>query len=570
MKAKILVIDDEEGMRFTFSKFLTAQNYQVETAKDYDEAIACISDSDFDVIFADIILSGKSGLDVLREIKKRNLKCPVIMITGYPNIDTASEAIRIGAFDYIPKPIEKNTLFHTVDVALQHKSVIDEKEKYRSNLEAIFRSVKDAIITVDKDLQVLEINEAAKSLCGLTRNVIGTKFDAISSKCDQKCIDLLSETITSKQSVEVHNLECHLKDRKEQIVSLTTSPLLNRHNEFTGAVLVISDETRLIDLERELSERQQFHKIIGKSEKMQEVYSLIELLTDVETTVLILGESGTGKELVAEALHYKGERSHNQMVKVNCSALSENLLESELFGHVKGSFTGAIKDKMGRFQLADGGTIFLDEIADISPKIQVKLLRVLQEKEFERVGDSASLKVDLRVVTATNQDLAEKVKNGEFREDLYYRLNVMKIELPPLRERLEDIPLLTDYFIKKFNQKFGKEITSISSDVEKIFMNYDWPGNIRELEHSLEHSFILCRQTTITADHLPSEFKSFAAEEMIYQNDGKVDDPEVILDALEKTAWNKTKAASLLGISRRSIYRKIKEYNICQENGNGQ
>ena len=566
MKAKILVIDDEEGIRFTFSKFLSARDYDVSTANGFDEAIACISDNDFDVIFADIILSGKSGLDILREIKKRNLKCPVIMITGYPNIDTASEAIRIGAFDYIPKPIDKNALFHLIDVALQHKSVIDENEKYRSNLEAIFRSVNEAIITVDKDLQVLEINEAAKTICGLTRNVIGTKFASISSKCDQKCIDLLSETITSKQSVEVNNLECRLKDRAEQIVSLTTSPLLNRHNEFTGAVLVISDETRLTDLERELDERQQFHKIIGKSKKMQEVYSLIELLTDVETTVLILGESGTGKELVAEALHYKGGRKHNQMVKVTCSALSEGLLESELFGHVKGSFTGAIKDKIGRFQLADGGTIFLDEIADISPKIQVDLLRVLQDKEFEPVGDSATLKVDVRVVAATNQNLAEKVKQDEFREDLYYRLNVMKIALPPLRDRLEDIPLLVEFFIKKFNQKFGKQIRSISSDVEKIFMNYDWPGNIRELEHSLEHSFILCRQATITVDHLPAELKSFTVNETGFYNNGKADNPEVIRDALEKTAWNKTKAASLLGISRRSIYRKIKEHNISQGN----
>ena len=566
MKSKILVIDDEEGIRFTFSKFLSARNYEVETAKDFDEAVACISETDFDVIFADIILSGKSGLDVLREIKKRNISCPVIMITGYPNIETASEAIRIGAFDYIPKPIEKNTLFHAIDVALQHKSVIDEKEKYRSNLEAIFRSVKDAIITVDKDLVLLEINKAAKTICGLNRSAIGKSFNALPSKCNQKCIDSLTETIASKQSVEINNLECQFNNRKEQIVSLTTSPLLDRHDKFSGAIMLIRDETRLTGLERELNERQQFHKIIGKSESMQEVYSLIELLTDVETTVLITGESGTGKELVAEALHYKGSRSNNQMVKVNCSALSENLLESELFGHVKGSFTGAIKDKAGRFQHADGGTIFLDEIADISPKIQVELLRVLQDKEFERVGDSNTLKVDVRVVAATNQGLAEKVKCGEFREDLYYRLNVMKIELPPLRERREDIPLLIDYFINKFNQKFGKNIVSVSSDVRKTFMIYSWPGNIRELEHALEHAFILCQNPTITIDHLPSEMKSIRLKRSTPYNDGKVDDPRVIIEALEKTAWNKTKAASMLGISRRSIYRKIKEYEITPNN----
>jgi PAS domain S-box-containing protein len=566
MRANILIIDDEEGIRFTFQKFLSAEDYEVATAKDFDEAMNHIARTNFDVIFADIILRGKTGIDVLREIKKRKLNCPVIMITGYPNIDTASEAVRYGAFDYIPKPIQKDTLFHAIDVALQHKAVIDEKERYRSNLEAIFRSVKDAIITVDRDLILLEINEAAQKTCGLSRDDIGKAFTSLSLHCRGKCMEVLTETVNSKKPVEINRIECQLTNRKEQVVSLSASPLLNPQGEFCGVVMVVKDETRLTDLERELKERQQFHRIIGKSKKMQEVYSLIELLTDVETTVLITGESGTGKELVAEALHYHGSRSRNSLVKVNCSALSENLLESELFGHVKGSFTGAIRDKVGRFQVADGGTIFLDEIADISPKIQVELLRVLQDKEFERVGDSTTLKVDVRVVVATNQDLSEKVRRGEFREDLYYRLNVMKIVLPPLRERREDIPLLVEHFLQKFNNKFGKNITGISSDVQEIFMNYTWPGNVRELEHSLEHAFILCRQSTITANHLPSELKlSFTTSGPPYSNNGNINNPQVILDALNKTGWNKTKAAALLGISRRSIYRKIKEFNIIQK-----
>jgi PAS domain S-box-containing protein len=564
MNARILIIDDEEGIRFTFKKFLSAEDYEVAAAQDFDEAMDCISKSNFDVIFADIILKGKTGIDVLREIKKRKLNCPVIMITGYPNIETASEAIRLGAFDYIPKPIQKDNLFHAIDVALQHKKVIDEREKYRSNLEAIFKSVKDAIITVNKDMVVLEINDAARNICGFTRNSIGKVFDSLHDGCKGKCLDVLVETVNTKQPTEINRIECQVKNRKDQVVVLTTSPLINSQGIFSGAVMVVKDETRLIDLERELNERQQFHRIIGKSEKMQEVYSLIELLSDVETTVLITGESGTGKELIAEALHYKGNRSPNSLVKVNCSALSENLLESELFGHVRGSFTGAIKDKVGRFQIADGGTIFLDEIADISPKIQIELLRVLEEKEFERVGDSTTIKVDVRVVAASNQDLSQKVKLGEFREDLYYRLNVMKVLLPPLRERREDIPLLLNYFLRKFNKKFDKEITAISTDVQKIFMEYLWPGNIRELEHSLEHAFILCRQTTITVDHLPPELQTFTASEFSSPNNGNVDDPQVILQALEKAAWNKTKAASLLGISRRSIYRKIKEHNITQ------
>ncbi len=565
MNARILIIDDEEGIRFTFKKFLSSENYEVATAKDFDEAIDFISSTEFDVIFADIILRGKTGMDVLREIKKRKLSCPVIMITGYPNIDTASEAVRLGAFDYIPKPIQKDSLFHAIDVALQHKAVIDEKEKYRSNLEAIFRSVKDAIITVDKNLVVLEINEAAKDICGFSRDSIGKVFSSLNDRCKGKCLEALVETVNTKQPTELNHIECQFNNRSEQIVALSTSPLLNNQGVFSGAVMVVKDETRLTGLEKELNERQQFHRIIGKSEKMQEVYSLIELLSDVETTVLITGESGTGKELVAEALHYKGNRSRNSLVKVNCSALSENLLESELFGHVRGSFTGAIKDKVGRFEVADGGTIFLDEIADISPKIQIELLRVLEEKEFERVGDSTSIKVDVRVVTASNQDLSLKVKLGEFREDLYYRLNVMKIMLPPLRERREDIPLLVDYFLQKFNKKFNKDITAVSTDVKQIFMEYPWHGNIRELEHSIEHAFILCRQSTIAIDHLPPELKTFSSNESSLPGEGDIDSPEAIIQALEKTAWNKTKAASLLGISRRSIYRKIKEFNISEK-----
>jgi PAS domain S-box-containing protein len=564
MSARILIIDDEEGIRFTFNKFLSAENYEVSAVKDFDEAMDALSKGTFDVVFADIILKGKTGIDVLREIKKRRLNCPVIMITGYPNIDTASEAVRLGAFDYLPKPIQKDSLFHAIDVALQHKAVIDEREKYRTNLEAIFRSVKDAIITVDKDMVVLEINEAARKICGFNRDSLGKVFGSLDDRCNGKCRAALVETVDTGNPSELSHIECRAKKCGEQVVALTTSPLLDSQGLFSGAVMVVKDETRLTDLERELHERQQFHRIVGKSKKMQEVYALIELLSDVETTVLINGESGTGKELVAEALHYKGNRSSNAMVKVNCSALSENLLESELFGHVRGSFTGAIKDKIGRFQTADGGTIFLDEIADISPKIQVELLRVLEEKEFERVGDSTTIKVDVRVVAASNQDLSDKVRAGEFREDLYYRLNVMKVILPPLRDRRDDIPLLVDYFIKKFNGKFGKRIASVSADVEKIFMEYPWPGNVRELEHALEHAFILCRQSMITIDHIPPELQSLQGKEASVSGNGDIDDPQVIRDALDRAAWNKTKAASLLGISRRSIYRKIKEYSITR------
>ena len=307
---------------------------------------------------------------------------------------------------------------------------------------------------------------------------------------------------------------------------------------------------------------------------MQDIYRLLEDLANLETTVLITGESGTGKELVARALHYSGQRAFRPFVTVNCSALAESLLESELFGHVKGAFTGAIKDKQGRFQAANGGTILLDEIGDISPLIQLKLLRVLQEKVFERVGESVPQKVDVRVIACTNKDLKEKVKRGEFRQDLYYRLKVVEVSLPPLRERLEDLPLLVNHFCHSFNERFKKNIEGISSEVLSRFMNYSWPGNVRELEHVMEHAFVLCRGPVITLDHLPLEIRDDGVTGGAEKNvkipvqETQPQEPngsQQILNALNKAHWNKTKAARLLGISRRTIYRKIDLYQLISE-----
>jgi len=562
--SRILVVDDEESIRFTFESFLTDEGYEVVTAKDYHEAVQKISETGFDLIFADIILGGKTGIDLLRKLKKEKNTCPVVMITGYPNIDTASDAVRLGAFDYISKPVRPDTLLHTTTMALQHKALHDENEQIRSNLEAIFRSVKDAIITVDKDLTLLEVNKAARDICGISRENIGKPFEASRMHCKGKCLDLLEKTISSKKSVELYRTECKTGKDGQQVVTITATPLQDRSGLFSGSVLVIRDETRLNTLERDLRERHDFHNIIGQNTKMQEIYSLIEDLSHVQTTVLITGESGTGKELVAEAIHYTGDRSSNPLVKVNCSALSENLLESELFGHVKGAFTSADRDTIGRFQKAQGGTIFLDEIGDISHRMQLRLLRVLQEKVLERVGDSTALKVDVRVIAATNRDLSRKVKEGDFREDLYYRLKVVEVSLPPLRERKDDIPLMVNHFLKKLNKKFNKQIKAVSEDVLNIFMNYDWPGNVRELEHALEHAAIICRQDTITADHLPINMKSIADDNTSLLKEAD-NEPETIIMALKRSGWNKSKAARLLGVNVRTIYRKMKKYNITPE-----
>jgi transcriptional regulator with PAS, ATPase and Fis domain len=344
------------------------------------------------------------------------------------------------------------------------------------------------------------------------------------------------------------------------------SPLLDSGGHFMGAVLVIRDITRLTHLEEELKERHHFQNIIGKSEKMQKIYSLLKTLANQATTVLITGGSGTGKEMAARALHYAGARANGPFVTVNCSALAESLLESELFGHVKGAFTGADRDKIGRFEAADGGTILLDEIGDISPLIQLKLLRVLQEKEFDRVGESNPRKVDVRVLASTNRDLKEAIRTGEFREDLYYRLNVIEINLPLLRVRYEDIPLLINHFCEVFQKSYDNQITGVSDEVLQAFMNYPWPGNVRELEHAIERAFVLCRDPMIQLEHIPAEIRDYIPVRINRRlpDDRRSDDPEAIRNALEKTDWNISKAARLLGISRWTMYRRFEKYNISR------
>ncbi len=562
MNAKILVIDDEEAIRFTFERFLKAEGHVVATAESCREALTRINEMSFDLIFVDIILGDGTGIDVLREIKERGLSCPVIMITGNPSIETAAESIRLGAFDYIPKPINQESLLHATYTALKYKAVNEEKERYRTNIEAIFRSVTDSIITVDKNLVVIELNDAAIAVCGYSRDDIGKVFSSLPGVCGGRLVEILSDAIKRGEPAEVDRIECQLDNRARKVISVRTYPLLGPQGTLSGAVMVLRDDTHVADLERELKEHRQFHRIVGKSKEMQKVYSLIKALAGVQTTVLITGESGTGKELVAEALHRAGERSHKPLVKVNCSSLPESLLESELFGHVKGAFTGAIRDNVGRFHRADGGTIFLDEVGDISPMIQLKLLRVLEERQFERVGNSTPVKVDVRLIAATNKNLLEKVSLGELREDLYYRLKVVEIRLPPLRDRREDIPLLIDHFRNEFNVKFKKTIEAVSSDVFKAFLKYPWPGNVRELEHTMEHAFVLCRQNIITFDHLPPDFLGTPGIEHRSPDGTQAVDSHAILEALDKTAWNKAKAARLLGIDRVTLYRKIKKYNL--------
>lgn len=433
-----------------------------------------------------------------------------------------------------------------------------EVNKYRSNLEAIFRSVRDAIVTVGLDFSILELNYSASRICALSRGDIGHHFNSLIMDCSKKCFEALAETFRRMEPVEEDRIECG-KPGRGQTVGINAYPLIDCDGGFSGAVMVIRDETRLAVLERDLNERKQLHNIIGAASRMQEIYSLINDLADLTTTVLITGETGTGKELVAEAIHYSGLRSNGPLVKVNCSAIPEHLLGSELFGHVKGAFTGAVRDRVGRFELANGGTIFLDEIGDISEETQLKLLRVLQHREFERLGDSATMKSDVRIIAATNRDLLQRVREGRFREDLYYRLKVVEISLPPLRQRLEDLPLLVGHFISRFNKKYCKNISFITSEVQRAFMGYSWPGNIRELEHTLEHAFIVSRSETIGMEALPMYFKLPMDRGGHASARPRKADIASVLRAIERSGGNKSKAAKLLDISRQTLYRLLSQ-----------
>ncbi|MBN2382985.1 sigma 54-interacting transcriptional regulator [bacterium] len=564
--ARILVIDDEQSIRYTFQAFLQNWGHSVQTCEGYEQALDLITTNEYDLVFADIMLGQQSGIELLHHLQELHFKAPIIMITGRPELDSAADAVRYGAFDYLAKPVTRDTLARVTQFALEHKALMDEKERiaaenerYRRHLETIFRSVQDAIISVDNQAVVTEANDSVKTVFRLEpADLIGRTISELSHPLFHLCTELIGLVLKTGKSIREHRLENDPETCPKQVLILSCSPLVDQSDRTRGAVLVFRDVTRLDALEREVRDRYCFHNIIGKSKEMLDIFTLLEELAPTDTTVLITGESGTGKELVARALHYCGPRANHLLVNINCSALSENLLESELFGHVKGAFTGALKDKIGRFELAHGGSLFLDEIGDLSPLIQLKLLRVLQEKEIERVGETQSRKINVRLIAATNKDLRALIRQGSFRTDLFYRLKVLEINVPPLRNRREDIPLLVDHFIQRFNQTFHKTITSIAPEVLECFMRYSWPGNIRELEHALEHAYVLCHADLISIGHIPSEIVTFQHDQTTLQPaPDQSFDLNRLRQALRTSGGNKAKAARILGISRQTLYRHL-------------
>ncbi len=449
---KILIVDDEEGMRHMLSIILKKEGYETTSVSNGNEALTAAEKDDYDFILCDIRMPGMDGLTLLQELKKRGCNSTIIMMSAYGTMDTAIEAMKIGAYDYISKPFKSDEIILTIKKA-------EERERLR----------------------------------------------------------------------------------KENIF-----------------------------LKKEVEGRYKFSNIIAKSKNMLEIFETISKIASYKSTVLIIGESGTGKELIAKAIHYNSPRKNKAFIPINCGAIPENLLESELFGHVRGAFTDAIFTKKGLFEEADGGTIFLDEVSDLPLSLQVKLLRVLQEDEIRRVGDTKPIKVDVRIIAASGRDLVDEVKMGRFREDLFYRLNVLNIHLPPLRERKEDIPLLVNHFIEKFNKKIGRNIKGITSDAMKMLMDYEWKGNVRELENVIERAVILADGECISTEHLPEGIIKAVTEPVVSITEGEFSikkassalEKELIKRALKYTGGNRTKAARLLEISHKALLYKMQEYGI--------
>jgi len=435
----------------------------------------------------------------------------------------------------------------------------------------IFDSIAHAIFTIDSEGTVTSFNRAAEELTGYRRDeVIGRDCSAVlqSDRCERNCP--LKSTIDTGE--KLHNEEATIitKSGESLPISISTAALVEDEGRIVGGVEMFRDLRQVTELRKEIEKSYVLEDIVSKSQHMKRLFETLPLIAGSQSTVLIEGESGTGKELVARAIHNLGPRQSGPFIAINCAAVPDTLIESELFGYRKGAFTDAKQDKPGRFALAEGGTLLLDEIGDLSKQMQVKLLRVLQEKEYEALGSTQTVKADVRVIASTNRKLAEEVQNRKFRQDLYYRLNVVRLETPPLRTRKEDIPLLVNHFIEHFNALQGRRITGCSERVIAGLMHYPFPGNIRELENAIEHAFVVCIDTTIGMDDLPQHVLDHLSSTGPKTPTAKppLEDAEMqaIVSSLERHDYNRTETAAELGISRNTLWRKMKRYGISAAN----
>ena len=438
--------------------------------------------------------------------------------------------------------------------------MIENEEK-----NIILNSIADGVFTVDMDFRITSMNRAAEDILGIgEKDAVGRLCFEIfhANICEHSCA--LKETLNTGNNIINKTIYIVNSSGERVPISVSTALLKNGKGAVIGGVETFRDITAIETLRKEIESSYTFEDIVSKNKVMRELFGILPDIAISDSSVLIEGSSGTGKELIARAIHSLSNRKTKPLVVINCAAVPDNLLESELFGYKAGAFTDAKKDKPGKIALAEGGTLFLDEIGEISPAIQVKLLRFIQEREYEPLGGVSTVKSDVRIIAATNKILTEEVRGGNFREDLYYRINVVNLRLPPLAERKEDIPFLIKHFIHKYNILKGKKIEGVSDDVMNILMNHDYPGNIRELENIIEHAFVLCREPYIRQPASSHHFKDISnplhdnltLEEMerIY-----------ILKALEKNSWNRKNTAKDLGIDTTTLWRKIKNLNIAKE-----
>lgn len=449
--------------------------------------------------------------------------------------------------------------------------LLDQKNK----LDAIFNSNIEGTFTINDEWKVTSFNASAEKITGYKKSeAIGKKCWEIfnSSICRNGCH--MEKTIEKGKPTIGNELEIINNKGIKVPIRVNSAILKNNKNENIGAVETFIDISEIKNLSEHLDKKYNYENIIGKNKEIKQIISMLESIAETDSSVLITGESGTGKELAARAIHLNSYRRTGRFVAVNCNAFVENLIESELFGHEKGAFTGAVKTKIGRFELANGGTLFLDEIGDLSITVQTKLLRVLETKEVEKVGSNKTTKIDARIIAATNKNLEKEIEVGNFREDLYYRINVINIQLPPLRNRKDDLPILVNYFIESFNAKFKRNIKHFSSSAFDILMEFNWPGNIRELENVIEHCFVLCNSEIIQVEHLPKKLRQFDLQSVSTNLKSSLSniqkfEKEVIINTLKKHNGNKAKTASELNIHPTTLWRKMKNlgiYNLLYTN----
>ena len=448
--------------------------------------------------------------------------------------------------------------------------------------ETILQTMTEGVFVADQNGSILFSNRAMETLTGYSSAEL--KKQPCSSFMFCVCEDGTDCAVYSQKPIRHHECQVHQKNGKKITVLKNAQILVSKQGKTIGVIETLTDISRLKAVQKRLDvikskdkNRRVYQKIVGKSVKMQELFELLKLASTSNSAILINGETGTGKELAASAIHMESSRKKHPLIKVNCSALSDALLESELFGHAKGAFTGAIKDKVGRFELANKGTLFLDEISEISPMIQLKLLRFLQEKEFERVGENKTRKSNVRILSATNKNLLSLVNQGVFREDLYYRLKVFPIYLPTLRERKEDIGILIEHFIAKYNSETGKSITGLTSEATSALMDHCWPGNIRELENAIEHAFVIRKEGEIDLFALPIEIRKSSIQDQICSKrpgspltsltnrqpfgKGTVDEQE-LRELLDRFKWKKSAVADYLNVNRTTVWRMMKKYHL--------